>query len=100
MKQTLRASGSNLTPEHMENVSMSALFLLQVAKQTDIEFKTPHQCGHYTIQEAAGDICRMVDHILEQRVTTEHCEVGTPFSNPLTKGAEKIAGGIIEKFRN
>ena len=42
----------------------------------------------------------MVDHILEQRVTTKHCEVGTPFSNPLTEGAEKAAGGIIEKHIN
>ena len=42
----------------------------------------------------------MAHHILEQRVTTEHRDVGTPFLNPLTKGAEKIAGGIIEKYIN
>ena len=77
---------------------MTALFLLQVAKQTDIEFKIPQQSSGHTVREAAGDIWRMVHHMLEHRVTTEHREGGTPFSNPITKGAEKIAGGIIQNY--
>ena len=38
--------------------------------------------------------------MLEHRVTTEHREGGTPFSNPITKGPEKIAGGIIQNYIN
>ena len=38
----------------------------------------------------------MVDHLL---VTIEHCK-GATFSNPITKGAEKVACGIIEKHIN
>ena len=79
---------------------MTALFLLQVAKQTDIEFNTPQQSSGHTVQEAAGDIWRMLHHMLEHRVTTEHREGGTPFSNSITKGAEKIAGGIIQNYIN
>ena len=79
---------------------MTALFLLQVAKQTDIEFRIPQQSSSHTVREAAGDICKMVHHMLEHRVTTEHREEGTPFSNPITKGAEKMAGGIIQNYIN
>jgi len=82
------------------NVSMCAPFLLQIAKQADVELRTPQQSSHHTVREATGDIQKMVDHLLEHRVTTEHRKEGAPFSNPVTKGAEKVAGGIIEKHIN
>ena len=35
MKQTLRSSGANVTATHIEDVSLSALFFLEAAKETD-----------------------------------------------------------------
>ena len=36
MKQTLRSSGANVTATHIEDVSLSTLFLLEAAKKTGI----------------------------------------------------------------
>ena len=49
VKQTLRSSGANATATHIEEVSLSALFLLEAAKKTDREFSvTPVTKSHCT----------------------------------------------------
>ena len=82
------------------NVSLCASFLLKIAKQADIELRTPQQTSHHTVRAAAGDINEMVTHLLKHKVTCEqeHRKGGTPFSDPLVKGAAKV--GSIEKYIN
>ena len=43
MKQTLGSSGANVTATHIEDVSLSALFLLEAAKKTDRQFGVDSQ---------------------------------------------------------
>ena len=78
-------------------------FLLQVAKQTDIQFKIPQQLSQNTVREAIGDMFRMVEHLLKHWVITQHHEGVTQFSSILAKVAkvaEKVASCIIEKHIN
>ena len=37
-KQTIRSSGSNLTPRHIEDVSLAVLFLMEAARKADTFF--------------------------------------------------------------
>ena len=100
MKQTLRASGSNMTPKHMEHVSLCAFFLLQVAKQTDLQLQVPHQMTHHNTRDASQDIIKMATYLLGERVSCECRSGGHKFDDPLIRGTKKIGAGVVEKYIN
>ena len=65
VKDALWSSGENITPKHIEEVSLSALFLAEPAKKVDQEFgvsskRTEHDCN--------SDIST---HLLNNLVTAE-----------------------------
>lgn len=80
VKQTLKESGSNATKSHMENVSLSALFLLEACKLADSIFGVTHS-SHHTIADATTDINKMVDHLRKSSVSTEKKDSHSPLVN-------------------
>ena len=82
----------------MTVMSLCTLFLLEVSKKVDAELGVPSQSSYHTTRDAAPDIHKMTSYMIEERIAsvTERCE--QQFDNPFTKGAQKVAGGYIEKY--
>ena len=55
IKETMCASGANSTHKHMEDISLSALFLMDVAKRVDKVFGVTQSVTH-TSRDAKKDI--------------------------------------------
>ena len=92
MKQTLRSSGANVTPTHIEDVSLSALFLLEAAKKTDREFGVTPQSRRHTIRNSIKDIQKVAQHLIENTVTTEMPgRVMPKFSHPTEAGWKRLS---------
>ena len=68
-KQTLKSAGGNLTGRHVEEVSLSALFLLDAAKKTDRAFGVAPQTTAHTIRDPSSDVSKMVKHLMENKVS-------------------------------
>lgn len=84
----------------MENVSLSALFLLEACKLADSIFGVTHS-SHHTIADATTDINKMVDHLRKSSVSTEKKDRAVPsfsFSEPLSRGMDRIAQGWLSDF--
>ncbi len=88
LKQTLRASGPNLTQHHMQNASLCTLFLLNACKRSDKQLKV-NQTTHHTVRSATGDIQTMAIYMLGEKVTGEHRSTEVKFEDPLTLGSQK-----------
>ena len=98
VKQTLRSSGANVTEKHIEEVSLSALFLLEAAKKTDYEFKTKPQSIAHTTADSSSDVKKMRDVLTEKSVSSEDAERKSPtFTDHTTKGFDLMCkAGWIE----
>ena len=91
MKQALRSSGGNITEQHIVDVSLSALFLMESAKKADRAFGVTPQTSAHTIRNAENEIDKMVNHLLQKDVTTEVIGHLTPeFSDPTEQGWKKL----------
>ena len=95
----MRASGANATQKHMEDVSLCALFLMDVAKRVDRMFGVSQSVTH-TARDANKDITKMVVHLLSEKVTTEleQRQSHLTFEDPSVAGCRCIAGGHIDKY--
>ena len=92
VKQTLRSSGANVTTAHITEVSLAALFLLEAAKKTDREFGVTTQSQRHTVRDAAVDVQKIVQHLLEKSVTTETQGRHSPkFIHPTNAGWVKMS---------
>lgn len=58
VKETLRASGANITDNHTIQVSLAALFLLEAAKKVSMLFGT-HQTSHHSVRDPSLDVLKM-----------------------------------------
>lgn len=91
MKQALRSSGGNITEQHIVDVSLSALFLMEAAKKADRAFSVTPQTSAHTTRNAENDIDKMVNHLIQKNVTTEVIGRLTPeFSDPTEQGWKKL----------
>lgn len=92
LKQTLRSAGSNLTIKHVEDVSMSVLFLLEAAKKTDRAFQPSPQSTAHTVRSSQMDIAKMTQHLLDKNTTTTVQDRITPtFIDPTEQGWKKLS---------
>lgn len=83
----------------MVDVSLCALFLLQISKQVDEQMRTPHRSSYHTVSDAKGDIRKLALHMLESDVLSEVESRNTPsFEDPVDKGMEKIRNGWLADF--
>lgn len=71
MKQALCSSGGNITEQHIVDVSLSALFLMEAAKKANRAFGVTPQTSAHTTRDAENDIDKMVNHLIQKNVTTE-----------------------------
>ena len=94
----MRSSGANATFKHLEDVSLGAFFLMDVAKRVDTMFGVP-QSSRHTVRDASADIQWMAKLLREEGITTENPErKGHPFKDPLALGSQKVAEGRLEKY--
>ena len=92
MKQALRSSGGNITEQHIVDVSLSALFLMEAAKKADRAFGVTPQTSAHTIRNAENEIDKMVNHLLQKDVTTEVIgHLTSEFSDPTEHGRNLVA---------
>ncbi len=94
VKQSLRTSGANVTPKHITDVSMCALFLLEAAKKCDKVFGVPPSSTTHTVRDSKSDIQKIRNMLLEKDVTTEKSSRTTPsFVDPTTNGMATLTKG-------
>ena len=92
LKQTLRSAGSNLTIKHVEDVSMSVLFLLEAAKKTDRAFQSSPQSIAHAVRSSQMDIVKITQHLLDQNTTSAVNNRITPqFIDPTEQGWKKLS---------
>ena len=83
----------------MEDISLSALFLMDVAKRVDKMFGVTQSVTH-TSRDAKKDIKKMVLHLLSEKITTEVTsrQSHIRFEDSSVAGSRIIAGGYIDKY--
>jgi hypothetical protein len=90
-KQTLSSGGGNLTPQHVEAVSLCAFFLLDASKKADRFFNLPPPTTAHTIRDSDKDIEKMVSHLHEAKVNIVDKErTSPPFLDPVESGWTKL----------
>ena len=78
VKDALRSSGGNITPKHIEDVSLSGLFLADAAKKAGQEFGVPNTSSKHTERDCNKDIYNISTHLQNNQVTLVIPERTTP----------------------
>ena len=101
VKDALRSSGANITAKHIEEVSLSALFLADAAKKADQEFGVSNTSSKHTECDCNRDIYNISEHLQNNQVTVEIPERTTPMFQDLTDdGWKKINSSWLERALN
>lgn len=69
MKQAIWSSSANITVQHIEDVSLSGLFLLDAAKKADELFGVHKPSTRHTVRDAQGDITKMCSYLLDNKAS-------------------------------
>ena len=94
----MRSSGANVTRKHLEDISMCALFMLDVCKRVDAMFGVPCY-GTHTTRDPHGDIRKIASYLREQSVTREMVNrSGWRFDDPRISGYKKVAEGKLDAY--
>ena len=90
-KEALRSGGGQLTPKHIEDVSMAVFFLLEASKKADQAFSVAPQTTAHTTVDSRKDVTLMSKRLIESAITTLDNERQTPpFVDPATTGWKKL----------
>ena len=90
LKEALRGGGSNITPQHIEDLSLCGLFFMEVVKQIDHQFEAHHTSAHTTLS-ACKDINKLACYLTDKGVV--HCDEkrdSPSFVNPTDAGLSKL----------
>lgn len=86
----MKSGGGNITEKHAEELSLSALFLMEAAKKADKEFHA-HRTTAHTTRDADKDILKITTHLLDNQVTSVMEDRTTPtFKDPTDDGMAKM----------
>ena len=86
----MKGGGGNVTESHAEEISLSALFLLEAAKRADHEF-CAHRSSSHTVRDAKKDIDTLANHLRDKSATTFVSERNSPcFRDPTDDGLKKL----------
>lgn len=89
----MRAGGANVTPQHITDISLCGLFLMDVAKKIDHEFGAHRSASHTTL-DAYKDISKLAQHLLEKGVVhtdnSLRLDSQVAFSDPTESGLDKL----------
>ena len=77
-KEALRSGGGQLTPKHIEDVSMAVFFLLEASKKADQAFSVAPQATAHTTVDSRKDVTLMSKRLIESAITTLDTERQTP----------------------
>ena len=91
VKEAIRSSGANATEKRIEDVSLSALFLMDAAKKADHAFGITPQPSAHTVCSVENDIHKMV---MRKKVTSQvssRADSALPFADPTMKEWEKMS---------
>ena len=83
--------------QHIEDVSLCGLFLLDAAKKADELYKPSTR---HTVRDAQGDITKLCSYLIDNKASKEdllRTSILT-FDDPETKGLEQVAKGWIEEY--
>ena len=98
MKDALRSSGANTTQKHIEDVSLSGLFLTDAAKKADQELGVASTSSKHTQCDCNRDIFNISTHLQNNQVTLVIPERTTPMFRDLTDdGWKKINSSWLER---
>lgn len=98
VKQTLRSAGGNLTEKHIEDVSLSALFLMDAAKKADNILGVSPQTTSHTFSDASSDVKKMVTYLRENQVSSLIENRSSPtFEDPTSKGYTKLCSSWLKE---
>lgn len=100
MKQAIRSSGANLTVQHVEDVSLCGMFLMDAAKRADELFGVHKPATRHTVRDAQGDISKMCSYLTDNNVCKEDLSRAgsATFDDPETKGLQRVAKGWVEDY--
>ena len=73
----MRSGGANLTPQHIEEISLCGLFLMDVVKKIDSQFEA-HRTSAHTTPESYKDVSKLSHHLLQQGIVQEMDERQSP----------------------
>ena len=77
--------------KHIEEVSMSVLFLMEAAKKVDRAFNTSPQTTAHTIHDTVQDVQKISQHLVESRALVSISDRSTPlFVDPTDTGLKKL----------
>lgn len=86
----MRSGGANVTSQHIEDLSLCGLFLMEVAKKIDCEFVAHRTTAHTTL-DAYKDITKIAHYLKEKGVVQESKERNSPaFIDPTDAGLDKL----------
>lgn len=87
----MRAGGANLKQQHIEDISLCGLFLMEVAKQIDHQFGVHHTSAHTTL-DANEDIKKLAHNLVEKGVVFyDSTKKDSPsFVDPTGAGLSKL----------
>lgn len=93
----MKAGGGNLTPNHIEDLSLCALFLMSAAKQVDQAYNAHHSSRH-TTRDADRDLNKMVAVLLDKKATAFVEDRTTPtFEDPTPNGLKMCNTSWIQE---
>ena len=100
MKQAIRSSGANITVQHIEDVSLCGLFLLDAAKKVDEIFGVHKPSTKHTVRDPQGDTTKICSYLIDNNASKEDLSKKSilTFDNPETKGLERVAKGWIKEY--
>ena len=97
-KQTLKSAGGNLTKRHIEEVSLSVLFLLEAAKSTDRAFGAVPQTTAHSIRDPTSDLSKLVKHLMETKVSqVDEDRQGPAFHDSTDDGYKKLCSSWLSE---
>ncbi len=87
-----------MTEKHLEDISLSGLFLLEAAKRADHVFQVPPPSKQHTVRDSSHDLLAMTADLLSTGAVEQKPDrTEPPFQDPSTQGMEtKASKGWIE----
>ena len=87
----MEAEGGNVTRDHAEEISLSALFLLEAAKRADREFGVDNSSSREVNVDVSKDVHTLAKHLCESKATLVVPGQDSPnFNDPTKSGLGKL----------
>ena len=88
--------------QHIEDVSLCGLFLLDAAKKADELFGVHKPSTRHTVRDAQGDITKLCSYLIDNKASKEDLSRTSilTFDDPETKGPLPTHNSLLIKVEN